>query len=175
MKTKRGVWAFQRREFGPGKVPPKKDPKGQMMGGGARARQERLRGSGPAAAPPEVSGRSGGSPPARASRQPPTRPRGSRARRRGAFPNPVLEGGGRRARRLRAQLHATQHGEKKARPHHCIRGHETLAGQNAGGTRHPPSLTLAQSQLPFPRKASFPSAPGSPPREAAFLLLFNCK
>lgn len=160
MKTKRGVWSFQPRGFGPGKVPPKGDPKGQMMGGGARARQASLRGSGPAAAPPEVWGRSGGSPPARAPRQTPARPGGQW---RGAFLSPFLgRKGGRRARRLRAELHATQHGEKKARPHPCIRGHEILAGQNAGGTGHPPSLALPQAHLPFPRKASISSAPGRP-------------
>lgn len=56
--------------------------------------------------------------------------------------------------------HAVQHGEKKARPPHCIRGHRTLAGQNARHTGHPPTLAPLPELLPFPRNASITSAPG---------------
>lgn len=56
--------------------------------------------------------------------------------------------------------HAAQHGEKKARPPHCIRGHGTLAGQNAGHTGQPPTLALPRALLPFPRNASISSTPG---------------
>lgn len=156
MKTKRGVWAFQPAGFGSGKVPPKGDPKGQSVAGGASARQASLRGCGPAAAAPQAWGRTEG---ARRS------PRGP------GTPGVPFRGGGGHCRAPRKAAgaaglgacqpspHAAQHGEKKARPPPCIRGHGTLAGQNAGHTGHPPSLALPRALLPAPRNASITSAP----------------
>lgn len=156
MKTKRGVWAFQPTGFGSGNVPPKGDPKGRRMAAGASARQASLRGSGPATAAPEASGRTGGSAPA-------PRPRhsgGPVPRGRGALPSPRKGAGAAGLGACEQSPHAAQHGEKKARPPHCIRGHGTLAGQNARHTGHPPTLALLQAPLPFPRNASITSAPG---------------
>lgn len=168
MKTKRGVWSFQPRGFGSGKVPPKGDPKGQMMGGGARARQASLRGSGPAAAPPEVSGRRGGSPPARASRQPPARPGGPGRSGGVHFRAPSCKGGGKTGSAPPSRVACNATWRKKARPHRCIRGHEILAGQNAGATGHPPSLALPRAQLLFPENPQSQALPAARRRRRLF-------